>query len=244
MLATRPLACLPTPEGAMLGKLGHVSAKKSDTAWAKARLPHPPARQVLLAKRRKWLPCCAGSGSHVTLTGRVQVAGEAARTVPGRENGGAPLRRPEARAARATAPPTPRRPSPRSPARTEARPVPRTCLTHSPRAGNCDIKNLSRGCALYLPVFVPGGNLSMGDMHFSQGDGEVRPAGRPAGPPAGPPARRYQRLARPQVSFCGAIEMSGFLELKCTVGPARSARRGARHAARADSRRGARRGGR
>ena len=31
----------------------------------------------------------------------------------------------------------------------------------------------------------------MGDMHFSQGDGEV--------------------------SFCGAIEMSGFLELKCTV---------------------------
>lgn len=31
----------------------------------------------------------------------------------------------------------------------------------------------------------------MGDMHFSQGDGEV--------------------------SFCGAIEMAGFLELKCTV---------------------------
>jgi acetamidase/formamidase len=37
-------------------------------------------------------------------------------------------------------------------------------------------------------VFVEGANLSMGDMHFSQGDGEV--------------------------SFCGAIEMSGFLELK------------------------------
>ena len=31
----------------------------------------------------------------------------------------------------------------------------------------------------------------MGDMHFSQGDGEV--------------------------SFCGAIEMSGFLDLKCSV---------------------------
>ena len=57
--------------------------------------------------------------------------------------------------------------------------------------GNCDIKNLSRGCAVYLPVFVPGANLSMGDMHFSQGDGEV--------------------------SFCGAIEMSGWLDLKCTV---------------------------
>lgn len=52
-------------------------------------------------------------------------------------------------------------------------------------------KNLSRGCSLYLPVFVPGANLSMGDMHFSQGDGEV--------------------------SFCGAIEMSGFLELKVSV---------------------------
>ena len=57
--------------------------------------------------------------------------------------------------------------------------------------GNCDIKNLSRGCAVYLPVFVPGANLSMGDKHFSQGDGEV--------------------------SFCGAIEMSGWLDLKCSV---------------------------
>ncbi len=43
------------------------------------------------------------------------------------------------------------------------------------------------GCA----VFVEGAKLSMGDMHFSQGDGEV--------------------------SFCGAIEMSGFLELKCVL---------------------------
>lgn len=41
---------------------------------------------------------------------------------------------------------------------------------------------------VFLPVFVEGANLSMGDMHFSQGDGEV--------------------------SFCGAIEMSGFLELR------------------------------
>ena len=40
-------------------------------------------------------------------------------------------------------------------------------------------------------MFVPGANLSMGDMHFSQGDGEV--------------------------SFCGAIEMSGFLDLRMTV---------------------------
>merc|ERR1712151_883094 len=107
-LHTRPLACLPEPKGAMLGKLGHFKqCHNVDGTWTK-------------------------------------IASEAARTVPGREHG-----------------------------------------------GNCDIKNLSRGCVVYLPVFVPGANLSMGDMHFSQGDGEV--------------------------SFCGAIEMSGFLELKCTV---------------------------
>ncbi|XP_008673058.1 acetamidase/Formamidase family protein isoform X1 [Zea mays] len=57
--------------------------------------------------------------------------------------------------------------------------------------GNCDIKNLSRGSRIYLPVFVEGANLSTGDMHFSQGDGEI--------------------------SLCGAIEMSGFLELKCEI---------------------------
>ena len=108
VLATRPLACLPNPEGAMLGELGHFKGKMGkDAGWD-------------------------------------QIANEAARTVPGRENG-----------------------------------------------GNCDIKNLSRGCCVYFPVFVDGANLSMGDMHFSQGDGEV--------------------------SFCGAIEMSGFLELRCTV---------------------------
>jgi len=107
-LHTRPLACLPEPKGAMLGKLGHFQSRMGkDAEWDK-------------------------------------IADEAARTVPGRENG-----------------------------------------------GNCDIKNLSRGCTVYFPVFVPGANLSMGDMHFSQGDGEV--------------------------SFCGAIEMSGFLELKCSV---------------------------
>ena len=63
-LHTRPLACLPQPTGAMLGKLGHFKAKQGEADWDR-------------------------------------VAGEAARTVPGRENG-----------------------------------------------GNCDIKNLSRGCAV------------------------------------------------------------------------------------------------
>lgn len=73
-----------------------------------------------------------------------RIAAEAARTIPGRENG-----------------------------------------------GNCDIKNLTKGCRIYFPVFVEGALLSMGDIHFSQGDGEV--------------------------SFCGAIEISGRIDLKCDI---------------------------
>ncbi|MBD1821375.1 acetamidase/formamidase family protein [Cyanobacteria bacterium FACHB-DQ100] len=57
--------------------------------------------------------------------------------------------------------------------------------------GNCDIKNLSRGTRIYFPVYVEGAKLSMGDIHFSQGDGEI--------------------------SFCGAIEMSGFIDLHVDV---------------------------
>ncbi|HET7323811.1 MAG TPA: formamidase [Halococcus sp.] len=58
-------------------------------------------------------------------------------------------------------------------------------------AGNCDIKNLSRGSRVYIPVFVEGANLVVGDLHFSQGDGEI--------------------------TFCGAIEMAGFLDLQVDV---------------------------
>lgn len=54
--------------------------------------------------------------------------------------------------------------------------------------GNCDIKNLSRGAKAYFPVYVEGANLSMGDIHFSQGDGEI--------------------------SFCGAIEMAGWIDIR------------------------------
>ena len=54
--------------------------------------------------------------------------------------------------------------------------------------GNCDIKDLSRGARVYFPVYVPGGGLSVGDLHFSQGDGEI--------------------------TFCGAIEMPGWIHLK------------------------------
>ena len=57
--------------------------------------------------------------------------------------------------------------------------------------GNCDIKDLSRGAKVYFPVYVPGAGLSMGDLHFSQGDGEI--------------------------TFCGAIEMAGWTHLKVAL---------------------------
>ena len=52
--------------------------------------------------------------------------------------------------------------------------------------GNHDIKNFTRGSRVFYPVHVPGGLLSGGDLHFSQGDGEI--------------------------NFCGAIEMGGFID--------------------------------
>ena len=39
--------------------------------------------------------------------------------------------------------------------------------------GNIDIKLLTVGSTLHLPVQVPGGGLTVGDPHFAQGDGEV-----------------------------------------------------------------------
>ena len=53
--------------------------------------------------------------------------------------------------------------------------------------GNHDIKNFTRGSRVFYPVLVPGALLSGGDLHFSQGDGEI--------------------------TFCGAIEMGGFIDL-------------------------------
>ncbi len=57
--------------------------------------------------------------------------------------------------------------------------------------GNCDIKDLSRGSKVYFPVYVDGAGLSVGDLHFSQGDGEI--------------------------TFCGAIEMAGWVHMKVTL---------------------------
>jgi formamidase len=50
---------------------------------------------------------------------------------------------------------------------------------------------LSRGSKVFFPVYVDGGGLSVGDLHFSQGDGEI--------------------------TFCGAIEMAGWVHMKVTL---------------------------
>ncbi|KAL9000875.1 MAG: hypothetical protein Q9169_000630 [Polycauliona sp. 2 TL-2023] len=67
----------------------------------------------------------------------------------------------------------------------------RTIPGRPEHGGNCDIKGLSRGSNTFLPVLVKGAKFSVGDLHFSQGDGEI--------------------------SFCGAIEMAGVITLKLSV---------------------------
>ena len=67
--------------------------------------------------------------------------------------------------------------------------------------GNMDIKQLSRGARLLLPVFVDGALFSVGDAHFAQGDGEA----------------------------CGtAIEMSGSILVRFSLHKGEAQRRGIR----------------
>ena len=47
----------------------------------------------------------------------------------------------------------------------------RTIAPHE-TGGNMDIKQLTAGSTLYLPVYQPGALFSVGDAHFAQGDGE------------------------------------------------------------------------
>jgi amidase len=42
-----------------------------------------------------------------------------------------------------------------------------------PHGGNMDIKEVTEGNIIYLPVFVPGALLHLGDAHAAQGDGEL-----------------------------------------------------------------------
>lgn len=44
----------------------------------------------------------------------------------------------------------------------------RTIPGRPEHGGNCDIKNLSRGSKVYLPVHVNGAKFSVGDLHFSR----------------------------------------------------------------------------
>ncbi|CAH2355019.1 hypothetical protein CLIB1423_20S02212 [[Candida] railenensis] len=67
----------------------------------------------------------------------------------------------------------------------------RTIPGRPEHGGNCDIKNLSRGSKAFFPVHVKGAKLSVGDLHFSQGDGEI--------------------------SFCGAVEMPGVITIKTSI---------------------------
>jgi formamidase len=67
--------------------------------------------------------------------------------------------------------------------------------------GNMDIKQLSKGARLLLPVFVDGALFSVGDAHFAQGDGEA----------------------------CGtAIEMAGAILVRFALHKGEAARRGIR----------------
>jgi formamidase len=67
--------------------------------------------------------------------------------------------------------------------------------------GNLDIKQLSKGARLMLPVFVDGALFSVGDAHFAQGDGEA----------------------------CGtAIEMRGSILVRFTLHKGEAQRRGIR----------------
>jgi formamidase len=52
-----------------------------------------------------------------------------------------------------------------------ARTALRTIAPHE-NGGNVDIKQLTRGARVYLPVHVPGALFSAGDAHYAQGDGE------------------------------------------------------------------------
>ncbi len=52
-----------------------------------------------------------------------------------------------------------------------ARTAVRTIAPHE-TGGNVDIKQLTKGTTLRMPVYVPGALFSVGDAHFAQGDGE------------------------------------------------------------------------
>lgn len=49
--------------------------------------------------------------------------------------------------------------------------------TPGPFGGNMDISQLGCGAAVYLPIFITGAHLSLGDVHAAMGDGESNLSG-------------------------------------------------------------------
>ena len=47
------------------------------------------------------------------------------------------------------------------------------CGSPGPHGGNLDTKLVAEGTVVYLPVFVPGALLAVGDLHAAMGDGEI-----------------------------------------------------------------------
>jgi len=47
------------------------------------------------------------------------------------------------------------------------------CGIPGPHGGNVDTRLIKEGATVYLPVYVSGGGLAMGDLHALMGDGEV-----------------------------------------------------------------------
>lgn len=89
----------------------------------------------------------------------------------------------------------------------------RTVPGRPEHGGNCDIKNLSRGSKVYLPVHVPGAKFSVGDLHFSR-------------KPFLPAICAFRTLllvltftpeGDGEISFCGAIEMAGIITINFKV---------------------------
>jgi amidase len=68
--------------------------------------------------------------------------------------------------------------------------------------GNLDIQEVTTGAKLYLPVFLPGARLQVGDMHALQGDGEI--------------------------CGLGGVESAGVVRLRCELSPAPVSLRGPR----------------
>nr|WP_159763680.1 acetamidase/formamidase family protein [Halovenus carboxidivorans] len=77
--------------------------------------------------------------------------------------------------------------------------------------GNLDIKHLTAGSTLYLPVEVPGALFSIGDCHAAQGDGEVCITGieAPMSVTARLSVRPEMEIEHPQFETAGPFSLSG-----------------------------------